>query len=108
MLWKLRAQCGRTAASRNLAAVCQSSLPRSSGPSLVDGFRKSIIWALNDVAEDKSLPADTKLVLNTDAPNKVIITEEGERILHVRTVTRLGDFMAPFDGTTPLYVSCRR
>lgn len=74
----------RTAAGQNLVAALHSLLSCSSGLSLVDGFKKNIIWTLNDVAQDEPLPAETKLVLNTDAPNKVMITEEGERILHVR------------------------
>lgn len=47
-------------------------------------LRDKILWALNDVTEDKPLPAGTKLCVNTTWPNSLWIWKEEEWVPHIR------------------------
>ena len=47
------------------------------------GLRGKILWALSDINEDKPLPAETKLCVDTNWPDNLMIMEEGRWISHV-------------------------
>lgn len=99
-----------------LLRCCGTELPRDIPPLLVEatqgpyvtvhdyvtavhpwllGLRENILWALNDIVEDKPLPAETDLAVRIYSPDRLKINKEDEWFSDVRGDYKMRGLLGP-------------